>query len=331
MTTRSVAVTGATGFIGRHLVAHFVAAGVDVRAVVRPESVRALPRGVTIVRAPLVANRLGDAFAGVDAVVHLAGVTRATRAEVYEKVNVHGTRAVADAARASGARLIHISSLAAVGSASPVAPRREEDPPAPITPYGASKLAGERVVTATPGLRWTILRPAAVYGPADSALLPLFRLAERGVLPLIGRPGAAYTFVYVADVVRAVDAAIGRASDSQTIFVGHPRLVTARTLLEQIRAAAARPALIVPLPLVVGRAAALLCDLVGGLTGRPLPLNRWRFAELAAEGFVCRVDRMREQLGVEAGVDLPEGLAETAAWYRREGWLPPALTTAPPL
>lgn len=319
--SRRVAVTGATGFIGRHLAAHLVARGIDVRAIVRPDSPHAAPAGTTLVRRPLVASALEEAFSGTDIVVHLAGVVRALGTDLYSAVNVEGTRAVAEAARSAGARLIHISSLAAAGPASAAAPRSEDDPPSPLTPYGKSKLAGEHVVTRTTGLRWTVLRPAVVYGPGDRAMLPLFRLARRGILPMIGRPDATYTFVHVGDVVRAIDAAIDVQLDGDIVFVGHPRPVTAREILEQIRAAVGGPARLLRVPAPIGWVAAMASDVVGRVIGRPLPLNRRRYAELSAEGFVCRVDRLRDRLGVVAAIDLHEGFAQTAAWYRREGWL----------
>jgi nucleoside-diphosphate-sugar epimerase len=319
----TIAVTGATGFIGRHLVARLVANGCEVRAVVRPDSRHAAPSEATIVRAPLVTDRLTEAFAGADAVVHLAGLVRARSAADFTQANVDGTRAVAGAARNAGARLIHVSSLAAAGSAPAAAPRREADPPAPITPYGASKLAGEQAVAATTRLRWTILRPGVVYGPQDAALLALFRMAERGILPLVGRRGAAYTFIHIDDVVRVIEAAVHRPADGRTMFVGHREPVTPRVLLEQIRSAVGRPAVVVPIPLPLARAAAALSELTSRLTGRLYPLDRWRYAELASEGFVCRVDLMRELLNVEAEVSLAKGLARTAAWYREQRWLRP--------
>jgi nucleoside-diphosphate-sugar epimerase len=319
----TVAVTGVTGFIGRHVTADLVARGIEVRGVVRPGSPRGVPGGAAIVRVPLDRTALAEAFAGADAVVHLAGLVNALDPAAYSAVNVEGTREVARAAAAAGARLVQISSLAAAGPAPATAPRSEDDAPSPRTPYGRSKLEGERLVMATPGLRWIILRPAVVYGPGDRAMLPLFKCAERGLLPLVGRPDAAYTFVHVSDVVRAIGAAIAATIEGQIVFVGHPRPVTAREILETVRRSVGRPAIIVRVPQVITRVAAAACDLIARGVRAPLPLNHWRYVELSAEGFVCCVERLRERLGVVAAIGLREGLALTADWYRQEGWIKP--------
>jgi nucleoside-diphosphate-sugar epimerase len=319
--TRTVAVTGATGFIGRHLTADLTQRGVEVRAIVRPGSPSADPSGATIVRAPLETEALRAAFTGADAVVHLAGVVSAVDDATYAAVNAEGTRAVAAAAHAAGAHLVHVSSLAAAGPAPASRPRGEDDPSDPITPYGRSKLDSERLLRGMPALSWTVLRPGVVYGPGDRAVLPLFKLAAGPLVPVVGRPGAAYTFVYVTDVVRAIVAALDRASAGGAFFVGHPEPVTPSALLETMQRALGRHGRLFQVPMSITHAAAEVCDVVGRATGRAMLINRWRYAELSAEGFVCRVDRMRDVLGVTPAVDLSSGVTKTAEWYRREGWL----------
>jgi nucleoside-diphosphate-sugar epimerase len=323
-----VAVTGASGFIGTHVVASLAARGDTAIPMTRPFDPATLTSALQL--------------QGVDVVVHLAGVVSAIRREDFFAANVGGTEIVARAARDARARLVHISSLAAAGPATASAPRSEEDEPHPITAYGESKLEGERVVRDLEELHWTILRPGVVYGPGDRAMLPLFRYARLGVLPLVGEASAAYTFIYIDDAVRAIIAAVDGGPANDVLFIGHAQPVTPGRLLETVAAAVrgphrvpgaaealaceagqqrGSPAVLIHVPRSLTRAAAALGDLVGALTGRPATINSRRYVELYAPGFVCRVDRMRERLGVAANVDLMEGVFLTAAWYRDHAWL----------
>lgn len=296
---KRIAVTGASGFIGSHVVE-----AVAVRG----------DQAIPIARPYLQAN-LAETFKSVDAVVHLAGVVSAVHERDFYAANVDAARVVADATAIAGAPLVHISSLAAAGPAPPNAPRREDDPPKPITAYGLSKLEGERAIAAIAGLRWTILRPGVVYGPGDRAIRPLFRYAQRGVLPLVGNDRAAYTFVFVADAVRAILAAVDRSADRDVIFVGHANPVSPRQLMETIRLIAASHAPIITIPRAVIRVAAEVGEWSAAISGKPAVINRRRFAELYSPGFVCTVDRMKERLGVVAETDLREGLQKSKPWY----------------
>ena len=319
---RSVAITGATGFIGGHVAADLAARGVAVTSIVRPESRHPSPPDSRVVHAALLdESALRGAFAGIDAVVHLAGVVAAVDPKLYFTVNTEGTRAVATAARDAGARLIHVSSLAAAGPAPASAPCRETDVPHPITPYGRSKLESERIIAATAGLRSIVLRPGVVYGPTDKAVFPLFQAARRGLLPLAGRADAAYAFVHVDDVVRTIVAAVEKTAVSGPVFVAHPAPVTPRDLIDAIQAGVGRDGRVVRVPMALTRVLALAGDVAALVTRRPMMLNSWRYAEMAADGFCCRVDRMRDDLGVVARMGLREGIAQTAEWYLKAGWL----------
>ncbi len=315
--SRRIAVTGATGFIGRHVAAALLARGDRVRAIVRPDSPRTAPDGVDVARVPLTASALEIAFAGCDTVVHLAGLVAAQRDSEYVAVNVDATHAVAMAARTATARLVHVSSLAAAGPAPESRPRSEDDSPRPITMYGITKLAGERAVTDTTGLRWTVLRPGVVYGSGDRALVPLVRLAALPLIPLVGRPDGAYMFVYIDDLTRAILAAIDAEQDGLVCFVGHARPVRPRELYDELRAIVHGRGRIVRVPAPLVWLVANLGELAGLIVRRTMVLDRRRYNELYSEGFVCRVDRLRERLGVDATIGLHEGMKRSAEWYRR--------------
>jgi len=321
MTT--VSVTGATGFIGWHLCDAFRHAGWHVRAIVRPGNQKPLPPGVDPRPAALTGatRRLADALAGSDVVVHAAGIVRARREADFNEVNVGGTRAVVDAANTAGARVVLISSQAAIGTGTTARPSQEEDPPHPLTAYGRSKLAAEDAVRQGARHSWTIIRPPAVYGPRDVAFLPVFRMAARGIFLHVTDREYSFTLVHAHDLARAVVIVASHAASAvETFFVGHPDPVTADALLRRLADVFGRSyrPWRVPVPLVHAIASAGQMAWTLGVTP---PVDRSRFIELNAEGFVCSVERARRMVGFSAEIPLEVGLAETARWYQAKGWV----------
>ncbi len=319
MKSRSVSITGATGFVGWHVAEAFLRDDWDVRAIVRRGNRKAVPHGATMVESDLSAASLREACAGTGVLVHSAALIRARDEAAFNAVNVEGARAAAAAAAATGARLVLISSQAAGGQGTPNAPRRESDPPAPVNAYGRSKLASEAVVRETPGLEWTIVRPCAVYGPRDHGFLPLYRMARKGLFLVPSGADTFFTLIFIADLVRAVLLAAERdAADSETLFIGHPEPRTGGDVLRAIAAFEQRPyrPFSVPAPLFTLLAKA--GDLSWKLGVKPM-VDSGRLVELRATGFVCAVDRARDVLGFTAETPLEAGVAATAAWYREHG------------
>ena len=321
MRSGSVSLTGATGFLGGHIADACRRRGWTVRAIVRPGNRKPVPGDVDVREAALASpEALAAAFEGCDAVIHTAGLVRTARPDAFQHVNVDGTRAVVEAANMVQARLVHVSSLAAMGTGTVDRPVREDDPPRPVNAYGRSKLAAEEVVRDTATVPWIILRPCAVYGPGDRGFLPLARLARRGLFPLATAASTPFSFVYADDVAEAVARALESSVSDDAVFVAHARSHTAEALLRSLAHELAQPYSPLRVPRVLLRAAAAAGDLQW-LTGRAPWLDRSRLAELSAEGFVCDVSRARERLGFVASVDLSEGLHRTVRWYRERGWL----------
>ncbi len=254
---------------------------------------------------------------------HCAGRTFAATRRAFDAANVDLTREVALASQRAGARLVHISSQAAAGPAPRDRPRTETDEDSPCSPYGASKLAGERVVAGTPGLEWTILRPVAVYGPRDRAFLPLFRLARAGYLPTFGDPAVSYMLVHVHDLVRALEqAALRVEATSHVYFVGHPEPKRVDHVFDAIARAVGRHVTMVPVSAPLIHGVAWVGSLASWL-GRSPSFDRSKLSELAAGGFVCRVTRAAQLLGSVPTIAVEDGMAATADWYRAKGLLRP--------
>jgi len=317
--SRGVVVTGATGFIGWHVARRFLESGWRVRALVRPESRRAVPDGVERVVVSLVESEIVKALGDAEALVHMAAVVGIRSLDEFRRSNVDAAQEVARAAARAGVRLVHMSSLGATGPGLPSDPPTEESPLCPVNPYGESKRDAEHFVKSVDGLRWTILRPTLVYGPRDRNFFPMFRLARRGIFPVPST--AVYNVVHVGDVARAVElATLSDAAARETFFVGHPRHVTIRELMAPLAPIFGKPFRPIPVP----RAALWLGAQVGSLArqvGVSLPFDRARWNEMRSPGFVCRVDKARQQLGFVATTELNEGLRETAEWYVKNGWL----------
>lgn len=321
MRSRSISITGATGFLGLRLIQAFREAGWQVRAIVRPGTTKALPNGVDRREAALHdVAALSGAIAGSDVVVHTAGVVRAARRLDFDRVNVDGTRAVVLAANAARARLVHISSLAAIGPGTAERPAREDDAPRPVNAYGHSKLAGEEAVRQHATVPWIILRPSAVYGPGDRGFLPLVQMARRGLFPMATPPAMPFTFVFADDVAAAVQRAADSRVHGEAFFVGHRRPETAGAMLEAIAASLGRRYRPLPVPRPFVRLAGMFGDVVWKLGTMPV-IDSSRVTEFAADGFVCDVSKATAQLEFTASVSLADGMPETIRWYRREGWI----------
>lgn len=325
-------VTGASGFVGSHLVDELVAGGVRTRAVTRPTSDRRwMPAGAERVVASLEDDvALGDAVRDANIVFHLAAVTSTAREAEYTGANVDGTRRLLEAVRrhAPDARVVLCSSLAAIGPARDEHPLIEHDAPAPVSPYGRSKLAAERVAdtyVAEYGLDIVIVRPAAVYGPRDRDILAAFRLAERGLALRVSSPEQRLAMIHVGDLARALMLAGRRAAvrgaEARRYHLSDGTAPSWRVVNDAIAAAVGRRVRTVGVPRPAAIGVAMMETLVARVRRSKPLLTRGRIAELASEDWSCDISRARQELGFTPETPLEDGMRETANWYRAEGWL----------
>ncbi|GIX47578.1 MAG: NAD-dependent epimerase [Candidatus Tectimicrobiota bacterium] len=321
-------VTGATGFIGRHLVAALVAAGWQVRCLVRPTSDR---RPLAMYPVEYCVGSLDDAAAlrraleGIEVVFHLAGATKARTAADYDRVNYGGTQRVLAACAALPApppALLYVSSIAAAGPSPRGVPLKESDPPRPAGPYGASKRRAEEAVLACRSYqRVMVLRPSAVYGPGDTDFLPLFRAVKRGVLPCIGRQTLHFDLCFVQDVVQGLLAAAASPQAWGEVFFLGGQASTWQALGEAIaqQLGTRLRRLVVPYALALAAVEGAACW--ARLRRRPSVLSGANLRERLQPYWLCDSSKARQTFGYAPRVSLAEGIAETLRWYRTAGWL----------
>jgi len=321
-------ITGATGFVGSHIAERLLEAGWEVDALVRapdrPSWLDGIPGARKVPGSLEDPAALEGAARGADCIIHSAGLVKARNEAEYFRTNVDGTRAVLEAALKAGGsvrRFVHISSQAAHGPARNGNPVSEDEAPAPITPYGRSKLAGERAVLARKDdLPVTVIRPPAVYGPRDRDIFIYFKLASRGIVPIVGSAAKKLSLVYVKDLARAtVDAAVSDRAAGETYFItsGHHDW---NELSGAVARAVGRGRRIV-IPAFVLVAVAWIAEAAGLLSRRAVTLNRHKAREILQKAWLCSHARAHDHFGYEPEWSLDRGMAETASWYRKEGWI----------
>lgn len=307
---RTVAVTGATGFVGGPAVGALIAAGWQVRALTRrPRDGRS---GLLWVPGDLDnADSLAELMRGADACLHIAGAIKGRDRNAFASANIDGTRRVVTTARAAGVRrLVHVSSLAA----------REPD----LSDYSWSKAEAEALVAAeAQGLDWTVLRPPAVYGPGDKETLSLFRSTARGLAPLPGGPTRT-SLIHVDDLAAALVACLeSPALPGVTLEVhdGRPAGYALAELYALIGAALGKRALPVTVPRAALRLAGRANAWAAPLFGVVPMVTPGKVRELLHPDWTSSDDRLTTATGWQPAIDAPTGLAATAAWYKAHGWL----------
>lgn len=311
--TRTVAVTGATGFIGRHLVDALTAEGWRVRALTRRPGDAKLPDGVDGLEGSLEDEAaIARLAAGAEALVHCAGLIKAAGPGDFARVNVAGTERLARAAEAAGVRrLVLLSSLAA----------RE---PA-LSPYAASKRDSERALAAAARrLDWVILRPPAVYGPGDRETLALFRLMRRGFLPIPRLPEARVSVVHVGDLCHAIATLLQSSAGSGATYEIRDAAAAGHAWRDLAAAAEqhlGRRVRCLPLPRALLATAAGLNEAMARLTGGAPTLSAGKVREFFHPDWVCRDNPLTGVTAWQPRIDLRQGFAQTLSWYREAGWL----------
>ncbi|MBU6400915.1 MAG: NAD-dependent epimerase/dehydratase family protein [Verrucomicrobia bacterium] len=325
-----VLLTGASGFVGSHVLAGLrsqqIPTAVLLRRTSRPTLIADHLPHVQVHYGGLDdAEALRAALRGATHMIHCAGCTKARRTDEFYTINQTGTRHVVEALNAQSdqiQRLVHISSLAVSGPALPSQPAREADSPRPVSEYGKSKLAAEQEVRDRCQVPFVILRPSAVYGPGDADFLALFKAVRAHFRPTFGDEEKALSLVFARDLAQAtIQCLTHPAAAGQIYHVAAEPAVTVGEITREI----ARQLEVWTVPLALPGALlwpfCLIGELGSRLTGKPGVLSRAKYPELRAPGWVCDVRRIRDGIGWSSATPLPEGIAQTREWYRSKGRL----------
>lgn len=321
-------ITGGTGFIGSHLVDDLLLqGGQKVSCLVRNNLKWLEGRDIEVVKGDLFdLKALKQGLEGSQVVYHCAGVVKAPDQQAFIRGNVESTENVLRLAiKMKVPKVVILSSLAAVGPSNG-RPLVETDPMKPVTNYGQSKKAMEeliaRVASNADATSVTIVRPPAVYGPREQDILTIFKMAARGLFPMVGDGSSTrLSVVHVKDLIKGMElAARQHPKELTTYFIaGEPpitwndfRTATARALGRKIRALKIKPNWVHTIAAGVEKSAALV--------GAYPALNREKAREMVLE-WMCSTQKAHEELGYKPKVSLDEGIFDTVQWYKAHHWI----------
>jgi nucleoside-diphosphate-sugar epimerase len=329
-------ITGANGFVGSHVVQELLNQGHQVVCLVRDI---ARGDGLRKLGALLCLGSLDDLpsieqeVAQADYVLHVAGIIKTFQQSEFYAINAKATMqlAAACAMAAEPPTMVYVSSLAAVGPSPTTQALRENDPVAPVSEYGRSKLAGEDFLKQyAQQIPISIIRPPMVLGPGDRVSLELFKsIARYHVHAMPGWGKSLYSWVDVRDLVSAIllvahqgERVVPQQLGAGIYHVNNVERVTYAQLGSDAATALGNPWYL-PLPLAnfALRWAAKMSESNAAKRGNEIPfLNRDKAHEITAQHWICDATKL-QQLGFQPAATPSERLKSTVAWYRQQGWL----------
>jgi len=333
---KKILITGASGFIGSHLVDSALNHGYEVFAGIRQSSSREFlaREGIRFLEMDLSSEKkLNELFKNYneknvrfDVVIHNAGTTVEQRKGDFDLVNFHYTRNLVRSLENSDSvpgRFIVISSLAVYGpgdslSFKPIIPG---DVFAPLSAYGRSKVKVEEFLQRDSSLAFQIVQPAAVYGPRDRDFLSYFKMVKRHFEPMIGLNEQKLSMVYVKDLADGVLRLVSQPVKNRKYIVSdngaYDKSELGRIIREYLKIKTVR--LKVPVSLVLP--VSYLLEKCYGIAGKRPYLNREKIIEISRSNWICDSSDFWDDIGSSPAVDLSNGLRQTADWYHEKGWL----------
>ncbi len=321
MPPKTIALTGATGFVGAAITDMLLSHGHQVIALARTPSKLHRPNEVSIIKGELSdPTALKSLSEPADIMVHCAGLTHALRNQDFTTINVEGAsltaRIFAETHHQNTAKkFLHISSLAA----------RQPH----ISAYAGSKYASEKAVetaidTSTTGIEWITLRAPAMYGPRDEATLPFFKSVKRGIAPIPGGRGSRRaSILYVEDFARAVYTAMTQAPSNRLYEVGdnnpdgHSWAQIADACSNALGVKSRKLAL--PKPFLSAWASS--SSTVIRALGRPPMVTRDKIEEFFHPDWAARDNLLSDHTSWRPQISLASGFSKTVIWYQEEGLL----------
>ena len=328
--SKKVLITGASGFVGFHLLTEALADGLEIYAAVRPESNVKHLEDFPIHFVNLDFSSVDKLKEHLEAeayhyIIHAAGITKAKTEAEYNQINAGYTKNLALAAVSLTKPLekfVFVSSLAALGPLEDLNGEIEDNTVArPVTSYGKSKLLAEQHLQEIKDLPLVVIRPTAVYGPREKDILILFKTINKGLEPYIGKFIQQLSFIYVKDLARIVINALGKEIKNKSYNVSDGHVYNRYALADFAKKVLQKKTVKFHLPVSTVSGLASLMDLLYKNSRETPALNSEKMAELTAVNWACSIKNIKHDLDYTPRFDLEQGIEETLIWYKNNHWL----------
>lgn len=322
-----VLITGASGFVGYHIIEEALKNNLEVYAAVRKNSETDHLRHWNIQYVHLKYNDVESLIKEItekqyDYIIHTAGVTHARSQKEFTTVNTYFAYNLAKAAEECGVKkFVLMSSLAAVGPLKTLnGIITEGTAPAPVTTYGKSKLMAEQKIATLTALNYTVLRPTGVYGLRDTGFFVFIKQMAKGLEPYIGDAEQKISLLYAKDLAAASIKALF-APDKSTYNLSDGNFYNRYELGDTIKELLKLRTIKIHLPVNFVKIVAALNGKLSSLRGKATRVNTEKIAELTAKNWHCDIGKAQAELGFYPRYSLLAGLTETLAWYKENNWL----------
>ena len=324
-----ILVTGATGFIGSHLVEKLLTKGHQIRCFTRISSNLGWLQNLNIEYCKgdyFSQQTLVDAVRDVEFIYHTAGVTKAKTIKGYYDGNHIATRNLLEAVISGNPkikRFIHISSGAAVGPSYDGQPVDERTPFHQITSYGRSKMEAEKeCLRLMDKIPITIVRPPAVYGPRDKDVFEFFNTIGKGIQPMIGFKDTFVSLIHVSDLINGImQASEHPIAVGQTYFISSERFYTWKELGEITAQIMGKKVLRIKIPKSFVYVISTAAEFLSLFSTKPALLNIEKAKDMVQKFWIFKIEKAKIELGFKENMGIEDGISETIKWYRDQGWL----------
>jgi UDP-glucose 4-epimerase len=323
-----VLITGASGFLGYHIITAAVEKGYDVYAAIRKTSNVKHLQHLSVNYVELDYNNAAELEKlfeekEFDYIIHAAGTTKANSEAEYDLVNNIYTLNLARAAAKNKKvkRFVFISSLASIGpSIKADTAITENTTRNPVTAYGKSKLNAENNLKLV-DIATTVFRPTAIYGPREKDIFIVTKTLNKGIDVYIGNTNQQLSFVYGADMGEVAVKALSQTGASTDYNITDGKSYSRYAYADIVKGLLNKKAVRLHLPLPFIRAALYLVEKINKAMNKVPAVSREKLGELTAINWVCDISKAKRELDFEPKFDLEKGLQESIEWYKKNKWL----------